>query len=140
MNRQKDRPVSQRQLRVGESIRHSLSNIFMRVDLRDPLVNARSITITEVRCTPDLRNANIYIFPFRNSTEESSIESQEIIDALQRSAAFLRGQLNSAVKLKYSPKLNFLLDTSFDSARNIQKVLDSDLVARDLRVDQKNES
>ena len=126
------RPAGQRQLRVGETIRHALSELLVRGSLRDPALRGRSITVTEVRCSPDLRNATVYVVPLGGGGAEGGGEAGEVVAALQRSAPYLRGRVNEAVALKYSPRLTFALDTSFDEARRIQEVLDTPAVARDL--------
>ena len=140
MNRPRPQPASQRQLRVGESIRHALSEILARCDLRDPAVNGRSITVTEVQCSADLRSAIVFVVPLSITGSSSLRDLEEVVAGLQRSAAFLRGQINQAVVLKYSPRITFSLDTTFDEARRIQDVLDNPLVARDLVDKLKDES
>ena len=140
MNRPRPQPASQRQLRVGESIRHALSEILARCDLRDPAVNGRSSTVTEVQCSAALRSAIVFVVPLSITGSSSLGDSEEVVAGLQRSAAFLRGQINQAVVLKYSPRIKFSLDTTFDEARRIQDVLDNPLVARDLVDKLKDES
>ena len=140
MNRPRSQPASQRQLRVGESIRHALSEILARCDLRDPAVNGQSITVTEVQCSADLRSAIVFVVPLSITGSSSLGDLEEVVAGLQRSAAFLRGQINQAVVLKYSPRIKFSLDTTFDEARRIQDVLDNPLVARDLVDKLKDES
>ena len=132
MTRKGPRPPSQRQLRVGESIRHALAETLARGDLRDPALAGRSITVTEVRATPDLRNAKVYVMPLGGASGAPSADDKEIAAALQRSAAWLRALVNEAVPLKFSPKLDFVLDPTFEAARRIQQVLDAPEVARDL--------
>lgn len=130
MIRHSSRPATQRQLRVGESIRHVLSDVLARGDLRDSALSGRSITVTEVRCSPDLRQAMVFVLPLGSAI--GSTESAEVVAGLQRSAAFLRGRVNKLVVLKFSPSLTFRLDDSFALADRIQKVLDTPDVARDL--------
>ncbi|NBC32757.1 MAG: 30S ribosome-binding factor RbfA [Alphaproteobacteria bacterium] len=121
------RAPSQRQLRVGEEIRHSLSAILMRGDLRDPVLKDASITVTEVRISPDMRNATAFILPLGGE------HAPEVLEALKRAAPFLRAQVAHAVRLKFAPALMFELDTSFDHAERITRLLHSEPVARDLR-------
>ena len=121
-----NREPSQRQLRVGEELRHALSHILQRGDLRDPALAEVTVTVTEVRITPDLKNANAFVMPLggRHATE--------VMEALQRSAGYLRGQLARAVPLRFSPHLSFTLDTSFDHANRINELLHRPEVERDL--------
>jgi ribosome-binding factor A len=122
----KSREPSQRQLRVGEELRHALSLILQRGELRDPALAAVTITVTEVRMSPDLKNATAFVMPLggRNAVE--------VLEALTRSAGYLRGQLARAVPLRFSPLLGFALDTSFDHASRINELLHRPEVERDL--------
>ena len=120
------RPPSQRQLRVGEEIRHALSALLLRGDLRDPDLKDASITVAEVRVSPDLRNATAFILPLGGD------RSDEVLDALKRAAPYLRTQVSHTIRLRYAPNLSFQLDTSFDYADRISRLLHSDPVARDL--------
>ena len=126
MTRRTSRPESQRQLRVGEELRHALSSIFTRGEVRDRAVAGKSITVTEVRCSPDLRNATVYVLPLAEPA------GPELVEGLRRSAPFLRARVNEAVRLKYSPKLSFELDESFDAAQAVEDVLRRAEVVRDL--------
>ena len=126
MTRHTSRAASQRQLRVGEELRHALSAVFARGEVRDPGVAGHSITVTEVRCSPDLRNATVYFLPLGEAA------GTELLDGLRRSAPFLRARINEAVRLKYSPRLSFELDESFDAARHVEELLRRAEVARDL--------
>ena len=123
------RAPSQRQLRVGEEIRHALSAILMRGDVRDPDLQDASITVAEVRVSPDLRNATAFILPLGGE------RSAEILEALKRAAPFLRAQVSHAVRLRFAPSLSFQLDTSFDYADRISQLLRTEPVARDLDED-----
>jgi ribosome-binding factor A len=122
-----DREPSQRQLRVGEQIRHALSRVLARGELRDPALNDVSITVSEVRCSPDLKLAKVFVLPLGGRNTE------EVLAALRRAGAFLRGQVAREVRLKYTPGLRFLADESFEEASRIDKVLRRPEVARDLR-------
>lgn len=117
---------SQRQLRVGEEIRHALSAVLMRGDLRDPALSDVSITVTEVRVSPDLRNATAFILPLGGDN------TKEVLAALKRASAFLRGQVSRQVRLKYSPALSFQADDSFDEAQKIDTALRHPEVVRDI--------
>jgi ribosome-binding factor A len=119
---------TQRQLRVGEEIRHALSEIMVRAEFRDPDLVGKVITVTEVRVSPDLRNATAFVLPLEG-------EAAPMVEALQRASAYLRGQLARMVKLKYLPVLHFLHDESFDEATRIDRIIHSPEVARDLAAD-----
>lgn len=117
---------SQRQLRVGEEIRHALARIFLDGDLRDPDLAEASITITEVRLSPDLGTATAFIMPL------GGVDQKPVLDALKRAAPFLRGQVSATLTLRYTPRLRFELDRSFEEAQKIESLLRSDRVKRDL--------
>ena len=124
--RREGRPQSQRQLRVGEEVRHALSAALMRGDLHDPVLEDASITVTEVRISPDLRNATAFVMPLGGDRRD------EILDALRRAAPYLRGPIARAVRLKYAPQIGFAEDSSFDEADRIGQLLRAPAVARDL--------
>lgn len=107
---------SQRQLRVGEEIRHVLAEIAARGDIRDPALKGVSITVTEVRVSPDLRAATVFCTPLGGQNAD------QVIDALNRHKTFLRGELGHALKLRYTPTLNFLNDESFDRAQQMDEL------------------
>ena len=117
---------SQRQLRVAENLRHELSQIFTRVDIRDDDLTGVIITVSEVRTSPDMRNATVFVMPLGGE------RADEIVTALERHKKFLRGELSRKVHLKYMPELHFKLDESFDNSGRISEVLNSEKVARDL--------
>ena len=124
---------SQRQLRVGEEMRHALSEILRRAEFRDPDLVGQSITVTEVRVSPDLRNATAFVLPL-------GTEAAPVVKALNRASAFLRGQLSSAIHLRYMPSVNFVYDESFDEANKIDAIIHRSSVARDLVRDQSEDS
>src|SRR3546814_18394097 len=107
---------SQRQLRIGEEIRHMLSAIFLRGDLHDPDLHGVSLTVTEVRISPDLKNATAFVMPLAGS------QLDQTMAALKRAAPFLRAQVAKDLKLRYAPRLSFQADTSFDEAQDRQSV------------------
>lgn len=115
-----------RQLRVGEELRHVLSQILGRGELRDPALSGRSITVTEVQASPDLRQATVYVMPLGGA------DGEEVIEALQRAASYLRGRLGRQVHLKFTPNLTFKQDEIYDQAAGIDAVLRRPEVARDL--------
>ncbi|MBE88215.1 MAG: ribosome-binding factor A [Rhodospirillaceae bacterium] len=122
----KKRERSVRQLRVGEEIRHILSEILARGDLRDPDLVGLSITVSEVRISPDMRNATAFVLPLGGGEEDA------VVAALGRAAAYLRNEVGRKLHLKYLPQLSFLRDISFDTARDIDKLLADPAVLRDL--------
>jgi ribosome-binding factor A len=126
MGRSSEKPASQRQLRVGEEIRHVLANVFERGLLRDPALVGISVTVTEVQVSPDLRNALAYVTPLGGG------DSAAVAEALCRASSFLKREVARAVHLKYVPKLTFAADTSFDYAGHIDNLLHEPEVARDL--------
>lgn len=120
------KPASQRQLRVGEELRHSLAALFQRADFHDPELAALNITVTEVRISPDLRNATAFVTPLGGGNME------ETLAVLRRGAPFLRGQIARVINLRHVPMLSFEGDTSFDYANHIDNILHRPEVARDL--------
>lgn len=109
---------SQRQLRVGELVRKGLSDILRDGDIRHPDVAGASITVTEVRLSPDLRNATVFVLPLGGRN------SEPVLEGLRLCAPFLRGRLARKVELRYAPALSFLLDESFDQAGRVEALLD----------------
>ncbi len=107
----------QRQLRVGEELRHILAEVLGREELRDPVMQGVSVTVSEVRVSPDLRRATAFVMPLGGG------DVGEIIAALNRAAAFLRGRMSRMVNLKYAPSLVFEADTAFDEAGKIDALL-----------------
>jgi len=118
--------ASQRQLRVGEELRHALSAILGRHDFRDPVLESANVTVTEVRISPDLKNATAFVMPLAGE------HAPEILEALRRGAAFIRSQVAREVPLRYMPAIAFALDTSFEQASRIDALLHRPDVARDL--------
>lgn len=123
---------SQRQLRVGEEIRHAVSRVLSRGDLRDPALQERSITVTEARVSPDLRNVTVFVMPLGGG---GAGDDEPIVAALNRAARYLRGQVAAEIQLKYAPSLVFKADKSFDAARRVDALLRSETVAPDLAAD-----
>jgi ribosome-binding factor A len=123
------RPPSQRQLRVGEELRHRLAELLRPGELRDPALHDASITVTEVRLSPDLRNATAFVMPLGGANTE------EIMAGLRRSAPFLKSRLARLLDLRHVPNIAFALDSAFESAARISAVLASPAVERDLHPD-----
>ncbi|HYM03253.1 MAG TPA: 30S ribosome-binding factor RbfA [Stellaceae bacterium] len=117
---------SQRQLRVGEELRHVLARVLQRGELRDPALQDVTVTVTEVRVSPDLKNATAYVMPLGGR------HTAEVIAGLTRSAGYLRSQVARDVPLRSAPSLVFALDTSFDHASRINELLHRPEVERDL--------
>jgi ribosome-binding factor A len=117
---------SQRQLRVGETIRRALADILIRGDFHDPDLDGASITVGEVRCSPDLKHATAFILPLGGHDAEC------ILAALTRAKSELRRQLNRMISLKFSPELHFQLDDTFDRMDDTRRMLGADRVRRDL--------
>jgi len=124
---------SVRLLRVGETIRHALSDILSRDGIHDPDLYGVSITVTEADVSPDLRNAIIYVQPLGGEN------SDVIVSALNKASGFLRGQLGKLVHIKYLPKLTFALDKSFDVAGRMNEVFSDPKVRQDLEKNMGNE-
>ena len=123
---------SQRQLRVGEELRHALAWILERGELRDPALATTPVTVTEVRVSPDLKNATCFVTPLGGGDADAV---KEVIDALGRARKFLRHEVVRQVNLKFAPQLHFEHDTSFDTAGHIDELLHRPEVARDLHHD-----
>jgi len=110
---------SQRQLRVGELIRHALSELLARGDIHDDVIAGHVITISEVRMSPDLRQATIYVLPL------GGVDTEPVLAALERNKRFIRGVVARAVNLKFAPDIRFRKDESFESGQRIDRLLDS---------------
>lgn len=120
---------SQRQLRAGELIRHALVDILQRENLREPALAGVSVTVSEVRVSPDLKQATVYCLPLGGGHET------EVVDALNHASHHLRGLLGRRIDMKFTPGLKFVADESFAEARRIDELLARPDVARDLRHD-----
>jgi len=117
---------SQRQLRVGELIRHEVAEMLSRGDVHDPVIEAHMITVPEVRMSADLRLATIYVMPLGGRNEE------DVLDALERNKRYVRGEIARRVNLKFAPEIRFRIDERFDEAERIEKLLRTPEVRRDL--------
>ena len=118
--------LSQRQLRVGEIVRHALAEILARGDLHDPEIEAMTISISEVQMSPDLKLATCYLVPIGDADADLAAK------ALDKNRRFLRGAISKRVELKFSPELRFRVDTSFQTGSRIDDLLRSPNVRRDL--------
>jgi ribosome-binding factor A len=116
---------SQRQLRVGELVRHALAEILQRGDIHDPAFEGTVVTVPEVRMSPDLRLATVYVMPLGGQGGEA------IVAAFERNKKYLRGEIAHRVDLRYAPDLRFRLDTSFAEGERVDALLRSSQVRRD---------
>src|SRR3978361_2126273 len=124
---------SQRQLRVGELVRHAIAEILSQGSVHDPELEGHIITVPEVRMSPDLKLATIYVMPLGGR------DTEIVIEALERNKKFLRGEVAHRVNLKFAPDLRFRVDERFDEAERIEKLLRTPAVQRDLASDSDNE-
>ncbi|WP_324742124.1 30S ribosome-binding factor RbfA [Tsuneonella sp. CC-YZS046] len=128
MARQQSTPETRsvRLLKVGEQVRHVISELLTRQQVHDEVLTAHSVSVTEVRMSPDLRLAKVYVKPLLGSEEE------EVLQALRRNTAFFQREVAQRLKLKYAAKIQFRADESFDEAGRIERLLSDPRVARDL--------
>ena len=120
---------SQRQLRVGETVRHAIADILSQGTVHDPELEGHIITVPEVRMSPDLKLATVYVMPLGGR------DTDKVIAALERNKKFLRGETARRVNLKFAPDLRFHIDARFDEAERIEKLLRTPAVQRDLAPD-----
>ena len=130
-NRRSEKPTgpSQRQLRVGELIRHALAEMLSRGEIYDPVLASHVVTIPEVRLSPDLRLATVYVMPLGGR------DVKEVLAALDRHKKYIRAEIAHDVNLKFAPDIRFMADETFDEADRIDQLLRSPKVARDLKPD-----
>ncbi len=119
---------SQRQLRAGELIRHALVDVLARGDLRDPTLSAATLTIGEVRMSPDLKHATVFVAALGK-------DAAPLAAALNKASPFLRGRLGKLIETKFTPDLRFIADTSYDEAARIGAMFANPHIAQDLRGD-----
>lgn len=117
---------SVRLLKVGEQVRHVISELLTRQQVHDEVLTAHAVSVTEVRMSPDLRHASVYVKPLLGADED------EVIKALRTNTAYFQREVASKLKLKYAAKIKFLPDESFDEAGRIDALLSDPRVARDL--------
>jgi ribosome-binding factor A len=123
------RAPSQRQLRVGELIRHELAGVFTRGETGDPALERIGVTVVEVAVSPDLRIATAYVRPFAHGTGE------ELLKAIERNCKYIRGLISPRLRMKFMPELHFRLDTTIDYAAHVDELLQDPSVRRDLEKD-----
>jgi ribosome-binding factor A len=121
-----DRGPSQRQLRVGEMLRHALAELLRRDEIRDPDLSGVSVTVTQVKPSPDMRHATAFVEPLGGKNAKA------VVDALNRHKGFIRGEIGHQIALKFTPDFRFVEDTSFAEAERIETLLKSTRVARDI--------
>jgi ribosome-binding factor A len=121
---------SQRQLRVGELVRHAIADMLTRGDVHDPVIEGHLITVPEVRMSPDLRLATVYVMPLGGR------DAEPVVAALERHKKFLRGEIAHRINLKFAPDLRFRVDDRFAEAERIDRLLRSPEVKRDLTKDE----
>lgn len=124
---------SQRMLRVGELVRHALSSFLVRGEVQDKVLQRTTITVPEVRMTPDLKLANAYIMPLGGENAE------QVVEALNKHAKFIRGRISSDLSLKYAPSVRFFVDDTFEEADRINALLRTEKVAADLATNKDNQ-
>ena len=124
---------SQRQLRVGETVRHAVAEILAQGNVHDPDLEGHIITVPEVKMSPDLKLATIYVMPLGGH------DTEVVITALNRNKRFLRGEIAHRVNLKFAPEIRFRVDDRFDEAERIEKLLRTPEVQRDLAPDSDEE-
>ena len=129
MSAQSSETRSVRVLRVGEQVRHVLSEILMRGEVHDDVLTSHPVSITEVRMSPDLRHAAVFVKPLLGKDEDA------VIKALRTNTAFLQREVAARVRQKYAARLKFLADESFDEGTHIDQLLRAPQVARDLGSD-----
>jgi|SRR5918995_5214562 ribosome-binding factor A len=120
---------SQRQLRVGELIRHELAGLFSRGETGDPTLERIGVTVLEVAVSPDLRLATAYVRPFAGGSGE------QLLAALDRNRKYIRGRISPRLRMKFMPELRFRLDTALDYAAHIDELFSDPVVKRDLGKD-----
>lgn len=128
-----DRGPSQRQLRVGEMLRHALAELLRRDEIRDPDLSGVSITVTQVKPSPDMRHATAFVEPLGGKNAKA------VVDALNRHKGFIRGEIGHQIALKFTPDFRFVEDTSFAEAEKIETLLKSSRVARDIHTKQEDD-
>ena len=116
-NQTTSRPYSQRQLRVGELVKQNLGELFIRNEAKIPTFNSKLITVTEVRMTPDLKTARVYVIPL------GGIDTKETVKILTEYAHLVRKALSKRLDIKFLPKLTFVEDNSFEYAEKIEKII-----------------
>ena len=116
-NQSTSRPYSQRQLRVGELVKQNLGELLIKNEAKIPSINSKLITVTEVRMTPDLKTARVYVIPL------GGVDSKETVRILTENSHLVRKALSKRLDIKFLPKLTFIEDNSFEYAEKIEKII-----------------
>ena len=116
-NQSTQKPFSQRQLRVGELVKQNLGELFIRNEAKIPSLNSKLVTVTEVRMTPDLKTARVYVIPL------GGVETEETVRILTEYSHLVRRALSKRLDIKFLPKLTFVEDNSFEYAEKIEKII-----------------
>jgi ribosome-binding factor A len=125
---------TQRQLRAGELVRHALAEIMREEPFHDPVLQATSVTVTEVRLSPDMRHATVFVEPLGGANVD------EVIPALNRTSRYIRGVLGKSIEMKFTPDLRFVHDQSFDAAEAMNRLFDNPIVQADLQAEDDDDS
>ena len=125
MVNQSQRPFSQRQLRVGELVKQNLGQLFLRNEAKLPSLNSKLITVTEVRMTPDLKTARVYVIPL------GGIDTKETVRILTEYSHLVRKALSKRLDIKFLPKLTFIEDNSFEYAEKIERIIKKNKINND---------
>ena len=121
-NQSSQRPYSQRQLRVGELVKQNLGELFIRNEAKIPLINSKLITVTEVRMTPDLKTARVYVIPLGGN------DTKETVRILTEYSHLVRKALSKRLDIKFLPKLTFVEDNSFEYAEKIERIIEKNKI------------
>jgi ribosome-binding factor A len=116
-NQSTHKPFSQRQLRVGELVKQNLGELFIRNEAKIPTINSKLVTVTEVRMTPDLKTARVYVIPL------GGIDTRETVRILTENSHLVRRALSKRLDIKFLPKLTFVEDNSFEYAEKIERII-----------------
>ena len=121
-NQNTSRPFSQRQLRVGELVKQNLGELFLRNEAKIPAINSKLITVTEVRMTPDLKTARVYVIPL------GGVDTKETVKILTEYSHLVRRALSKRLDIKFLPKLTFVEDNSFEYAEKIERLIEKNKI------------
>jgi ribosome-binding factor A len=129
---QAPRAPTQRSLRAGELVRHAVADILARGEVHDPVLEGRLVTVPEVRMSPDLRIATVYILPLGGQESSRDKDNAAVLEALDRNRRHIRAEVARRVNLKFAPEIRFRIDERFDEAERIDRLLRTPQVKRDL--------
>ena len=138
-DRHQPQSPTQRQLRAGELIRHALVEVLREEEIHDEALTGVSVTLTQVRMSPDLRHATCFVEPLGAGVGAAPGDVKDIVKALNKHAKFLRGVLGRRIDMKFTPDLKFIHDDSFDTASHMNRLFEDPRVARDLTAESADE-